>query len=111
MTLPPPTLDELNLLHSQMCQAVADVKRIQIMYALYEKARNVTSLAETLETPQPTISRHLALLRERGLVVGERDGSWVIFRLTDERVIAVLDIMRQMLRATLSQRTHAMEST
>ena len=110
MSLPAPSLAELNLLHSQMCQAVADVKRIQIMYALYESPRNVTSLAEVLETPQPTISRHLTLLRERGLVIGERDGASVVYRLSDERIIQVLDVMRHMLRATLNQRTSAIEN-
>jgi ArsR family transcriptional regulator len=103
-----PTLDELNLLHEQICQAVGDPKRIQILYALYERPRHVTALADALDTPQPTISRHLALLRQRGIVLTEREGAAVIYRLADSRIIGVLDTMRQVLRDALERRASAL---
>ncbi|MCS7069984.1 MAG: metalloregulator ArsR/SmtB family transcription factor [Anaerolinea sp.] len=104
-----PGLDELQLLHAQMCQAVGDPRRIQILYALHDQPLHVTGLAELLNVPQPTISRHLALLRERALVIAERDGQAVIYRLADERIIVVLDIMRQMLRDSLARRASALD--
>ena len=100
-----PTLDELNLLHANICQALGDPKRIQILYALYEQPLHVTALAELLDTPQPTISRHLRVLRQRALVTTERNGAAVVYRLTDERMIAVLETMRQILRDSLSRQT------
>lgn len=60
------SLDELNLLHTKMCRVVGDPKRIQILYALAESPLSVGALTELLESPQPTISRHLAVLRESG---------------------------------------------
>jgi len=105
-----PSLEELELLHQNMCQAVADIKRIQIMYALYEEPCHVTALAERLETPQPTISRHLAILKQRGLVTKERDGVTVVYRLTDDRIIGVLDTMRTLLRDFVEKRKTALES-
>lgn len=104
-----PGLDELHLLHTQMCQAVGDPRRIQILYALHDGPLHVTGLAELLDVPQPTISRHLALLRDRALVTAERDGQAVIYRLADERIITVLDIMRQMLRDSLARRASTLE--
>lgn len=104
-----PSMDELNLLHSTMCHAVADPKRIQILYALHERPRHVTALAEALETPQPTISRHLTILRDRALVIAERDGASVIYRLADERIIEVLNMMRQMLREMLGRKQSVIE--
>jgi ArsR family transcriptional regulator len=102
-----PTLDELNLLHEQICQAVGDPKRIQILYALHEKPRHVTALAEALNTPQPTISRHLAILRQCNIVLTERAGTAVIYRLADPRIIAVLDTMRLLLRDALERRINS----
>lgn len=99
-----PGLDELQLLHAQVCQAVGDPRRIQILYALHDQPLHVTGLAELLDVPQPTISRHLALLRDRSLVIAERDGQAVIYRLADDRIITVLDTMRQMLRDVLDRR-------
>ena len=93
-----PTLDELNLLHANICQALGDPKRILILYSLYEEPRHVTALADDLGMPQPTVSRHLRVLRERGLVKTKRNGTAVIYTVTDDRMIAVIDTMRQILR-------------
>jgi ArsR family transcriptional regulator len=41
----------------------------------------VCHLHEALELPQSTVSRHLAYLRKRGLVIGRKDGLWVHYRL------------------------------
>ncbi len=104
-----PALDELTLLHNTMCHAVGDPKRIQILYALHDAPRNVTALADDLATPQPTISRHLTILRERSLVVAERSGTSVVYRLADPRIIDVLDTLRQMLRESFARRTSVIE--
>lgn len=104
--MPIPTLDELYILHRNICYAIADPKRLQILYALDEAPRHVGALAEALAMPQPTVSRHLGILRERDLVVGERDGSMVVYRLGDERIIGVLAIMRSILTDLLEQQAN-----
>ncbi len=106
-----PSLDELNLLHASVCQALGDPKRLQILYALAERPRHVTALATDLATPQPTISRHLQVLRERHLIVAERYGTAVVYRLAEPRVIAVLDTMRQILRDSLARQTGYLATT
>lgn len=103
-----PSMDELQLLHEQICQAVGDVKRIQILYALHEQPRHVTALAQLLEMTQPTVSRHLSVLRERALVVADRQGPAVVYRLADPRMIDVLNLMRQLLRENLERRANVM---
>ncbi len=100
-----PSIDELNLLHANVCQALGDPKRLLILYALVEQSRNVSALAEHLGLPQPTVSRHLQVLRERHLVVAERDGASVVYHLVEPRVIAVLDTMRQILRDSLARQS------
>ncbi len=99
------TLREIRLLHSTICQAVNDPRRIQLLYALSEAPSNVTSLARDLEIPQSTVSRHLAVLRQRGLVTAERDGASVVYRLGNTRVIQILDLMRQLMRDVLEEQT------
>jgi DNA-binding transcriptional ArsR family regulator len=94
---------EVNLLHASICQALADPKRILILYALSEGAKNVTELTEALDVPQPTVSRHLKVLRERQLVTTEREGVSVRYSLADERVIEALDTMRAVLLGGLTQ--------
>jgi DNA-binding transcriptional ArsR family regulator len=100
MAIPP--IAEIELLHNRMCKAVGDTTRIRILYALNEKLQYVTELAELLSIPQPTVSRHLAILKQCSLVVAERDGAAVYYRLSDERIISVLDTMRQLLRESVN---------
>ncbi len=95
-----PTMDELNLLHANICQAFADPKRILIIYALHEQERHVSALANYLNMPQPTVSRHLRVLRQRSLVTSDRRGTAVYYRVANERIIDVLNTMRQILRET-----------
>jgi DNA-binding transcriptional ArsR family regulator len=89
--------EEVTQLHAQICSGLADSNRILLLYALVENPHNVGDLAETLGLPQPTVSRHLKVLRERGLVRAERDGQAVYYQLADVRVIQALDLLRAVL--------------
>jgi DNA-binding transcriptional ArsR family regulator len=102
-------LEELQLLHRNICQAFADPKRIQILYALHEQAQNVSSLAEMLDMPQPTVSRHLGVLRQRALVKTERTGTSVVYSVADARMIDILDVMRQVMRDALERQSNVLE--
>jgi ArsR family transcriptional regulator len=93
---------EATFLHAELCSALADTSRIMILYALNEYQLNVSDLAELIDIPQSTASRHLKILRERGLVRPIRQGNSVVYRLTDIRLIGALDL----LRAVLHDRAH-----
>jgi ArsR family transcriptional regulator len=105
-----PTLEELRLLHANICQALGDPKRILILYALYDRPRHVSALADDLGLPQPTVSRHLGVLHQRALVAAERDGPAVIYRLADPRLIAVLETMRIVHRDVLARQAGVLAS-
>ena len=94
---------EVNLLHANVCQALADPRRILILYALWEGPKYVNELAEAIDCPQSTASRHLKVLRDRHLVTTERDGAAVRYSLADARVIDALDSLRAVLVGTLAQ--------
>lgn len=98
-------LKEINHLHAEICGGLSDPKRIAILYALTDGSKNVMELAEILEMPQPTISRHLKILRERGMVVPERKGANIIYTLGDKRIIKALDLLREVLGDELSKRS------
>lgn len=93
---------EILLLHKRVCYALADAKRVLILYALADGPQCVNELAEALSTSQPTVSRHLRVLRERELVSTERVGTTITYSLADRRVIEALDLLRQVLAAQLA---------
>lgn len=101
---------EVNQLHAEICAGLADPKRILILYALHEKPRNVNELVELLELSQPMISRHLKVLRERGMVTTNRMGASVEYSLADERLIQALDLLRLVLAGKLKSQAALAET-
>lgn len=102
--------DEINTLHAQVCSGLADPNRILILYELEKSPHNVSDLSTTLEIPQPTVSRHLKILRERNMVSSERDGQSVYYSLADKRVIQALDLLRGMLADSLESQINLARS-
>ena len=93
--------EQVTQLHAQVCSGLADTNRILILYTLSEQSYNVSELSEILGLSQPTTSRHLKVLRERGLVVAERDAQSIYYTLADKRVIEALDLLRAVLNDKL----------
>ncbi|MES0361701.1 MAG: metalloregulator ArsR/SmtB family transcription factor [Anaerolineales bacterium] len=106
----PALTEEITALHAGICSALADPRRILILYALNEKPSNVSDLADALGISQPTASRHLNLLRERGLVTGRREGQSVVNTLADQRIIQALDLLRAVLASNLQSQAALAES-
>jgi len=94
---------EIIQLQADFCAALSDPTRILILYALNERSLNVTELTNELAFPQPSISRHLKVLRERGLVFTERQGTVITYHLADRRVIQAMDLLRSAMRDRLTQ--------
>ena len=71
----------------------------------------MTSLSQTLEISQPATSRHLKVLRDRGLVTATREGSTMRYELADDRLIEALDLLRAILRDRITYRASFFESS
>ena len=96
--------NEITQLHAEICAGLADPNRIMLLYSLSQSARNVTELCNELEMPQPLISRHLKVLRERGMVTTERRGTVIVYSLADKRLIEALDLLRAVMHDNISKR-------
>ena len=101
---------EITQLHAEICAGLADPNRIMILYALSQSPRNVTELCNELNMPQPLVSRHLKVLRERGMVTYKRHGTIVQYILADNRLIEALDLLRAVMRDGLAKRAELVEA-
>lgn len=100
--------DEINLMHAHVCEGLADAKRVMILYLLGQQPRNVTELTEALGAPQSTVSHHLKILRDRGLVTTEREGTSIYYSLADRRIIEALEIMRAIVTDIVARQASVM---
>ena len=69
-----------------LLKAVADPYRLTILATLAGASDDVCvcDFTEALPLNQPTVSHHLRILREAGLVTSERRGTWVYYRLAGD---------------------------
>jgi ArsR family transcriptional regulator len=101
---------EITQLHAEICAGLADPNRILILYELSQATHNVTELSTDLKMPQPLVSRHLKVLRERGMVLPHRKGTVIEYSLADERLIQALDLLRAVMRDGLAKRAELVEA-
>ena len=77
----------------RLFRALADRTRLRLMNLMAGQELCVCYLVEVIDAPQPKISRHLAYLRQAGIVAARREGKWMHYRLTvpaDRHAAAIL---------------------
>jgi len=82
---------------------LANPRRLEILHVLADGPLEVGRLATRLNTSQPNVSQHLALLRAHGLVDVERNGREVRYRLADPEVMTACEIMRGFLERRIGR--------
>jgi ArsR family transcriptional regulator len=78
---------------SEKLKLLAHPERLRILGVLRRDAECVCHLEALLGKPQPYVSQQLRLLREAGLIVDEKDGLNVFYRLADTAVAAWLELI------------------
>lgn len=106
--LPPEALEQV----AAYFQTLSEPTRLQILNYLREGERNVGELAQLCGYTSANVSRHLALLTKQGLVAREGRGTSVYYRIADESVYALCDLVcgniaRQFERTAQSRKVFA----
>jgi ArsR family transcriptional regulator len=83
-------------------KALADATRLRILALLADGEVCVCDIHDTLRVPQPTASRHLAYLRQAGLVAARREGTWMHYRIAD-----LEPVIDSIVRSAAHAMTHA----
>jgi DNA-binding transcriptional ArsR family regulator len=87
--LPPEALQQV----AAYFQTLSEPTRLQILNLLREGERNVGELAQLCGYTSANVSRHLATLTKQGLVLRESRGTSVYYRIADESVYALCDLV------------------
>ena len=68
---------------TKVMKALSDGNRVKIVKMLQHKEMCVCEMREALQISQPSVSKHLKILENAGLVANKKDGLWVNYYLTD----------------------------
>ena len=88
-------LDDPNMMGLiQIFQALSDLTRAKVIYALTQGERNVNDLALLVGASPSAVSHHLRRLRDTGLVTYHRHGNQVFYSIEDIHIAAILEEAR-----------------
>jgi len=77
-------------------RALASRHRLMILCSLFERELSVGELVTRLGLTQSNLSRHLAMLREEGLVATRREGTIIYYRIGSDRVHSIFAVLYQL---------------
>ena len=83
--------------------ALADKTRLRLLNLMREDEICVCFFTEVLNESQPKISRHLAYLRNAGMVEARRDGKWMHYRIIEPENKITARILRETLEGLKNQ--------
>jgi DNA-binding transcriptional ArsR family regulator len=79
-------------------RALADPKRLCVLESLAIGELSVSDLSTRVGCQVPNMSQHLAVLRHAGLVTSRRDGTTILYRLADPRVLDAYRLIQDLAR-------------
>jgi ArsR family transcriptional regulator len=96
-------MDSITILQAEVLTALANPRRLEILHLLAAGPHEVGGIATELGISQPNASQHLAVMRGAGIVVADREGREVHYRIADPDVIAACDLMRGVLARRIAR--------
>jgi ArsR family transcriptional regulator len=80
---------------SRSLKAMSHPLRLKILCTLGEQEVSVQDIVESVGTSQSNISQHLAILRDKGILVSRKDANRVYYRVGDARTLRLISMMRE----------------
>ena len=80
---------------SRSLKAMSHPLRLKILCTLGDREVSVQDIAETVGTSQSNISQHLAILRDKGILVARKDANRVFYRVGEDSILKLIDMMRE----------------
>jgi DNA-binding transcriptional ArsR family regulator len=84
-------------IQAEFCKAMGNAVRLQLLHVLREHPMTVSAICQVTNLPQCTVSRQLAVLRRVGVVISQRHGNAKVYQITDNKIVAVCDMVRAVL--------------
>jgi DNA-binding transcriptional ArsR family regulator len=91
------TAQTIYQIQAELCQTMAHALRLEILHLIRDNPKSVGEIAAGLGEKPATISRHLAALRNAGVVLSRRDKQTVYYQISNPKLVTVCNLMREVL--------------
>ena len=89
--------------HAEMCKVFSHPKRLELINLLRDKEMSVSDLSQKLGLSPANLSQHLAMMRERRILVSRKEGNMVYYRIANPRLLQAFDLLREILFEQIRQ--------
>ncbi|MEK6983843.1 MAG: metalloregulator ArsR/SmtB family transcription factor [Nanoarchaeota archaeon] len=102
-------MSDLYCTHAEICKVFSSPTRLEILNLLRHEGKSVTELIKKTKLSQANISQHLSIMKSRGIVISNRKGKYVYYKLTNSKIIKAFDIIREVLMDRLKNNSKIVE--
>ena len=93
--------NQVHLIKAAFLKVLAHPLRLRILELLRQGEQSVGQFAQALSVDQPTVSRHLGILKQGGLVTARQDGASVFYSIQNEETVQLLQQLTELLKRKL----------
>jgi ArsR family transcriptional regulator len=97
-------------LQAELCRALSHPLRLELVHHLHDGPKRVSELTQITGSNQGTVSRHLAVLRNSGILTARPHGRDILYQIVDPRISDLCDLMRQVLVEQASRRSEILRT-
>ena len=96
-------MKELYNIHAELCKVFSNPTRLEILNLLGDKEMSVTELIQKTKLRQANISKHLSIMKSKEIVISDRKGKNIYYKLTNPKIIKAFDIIHEILNERLEK--------
>ena len=96
-------MKELYEIHAEVCKVFSNPIRLEILNLLRDEEMSVTELIEKTKLSQANISQHLSIMKSKGIVISDRKGKNIYYKLSNPKIVKAFDIIREVLTEKLKE--------
>ena len=89
-------------LQAEICQTLANPKRLQILNLLKKGELAVGDMVKAMTIAKANLSQHLSIMRQKGILLTRREGTTIYYRLARPKITEACGIMREVLLDSLA---------
>ena len=82
---------------ADLCQSLTHPFRLKILHILKDGEKDVSDIKLITNRPQPYISQHLRVLRDKGVVITRRRANEVYYTLADPKILQICDLVADLI--------------
>ena len=89
--------------HAEMCKVFSHPKRLELINELRDGEMSAGEIGHRLGISQANLSQHLAMMKDRHILLARKEGNMVYYRIANPKLIRCIDMMREMLFEQIRQ--------